>query len=136
MGSSDDQIDRKAKLRERGGKLDAEQTAADDAGDAAVSFRGVLAGSGEGATFVSGVFDGMMQAIGLGERAQIVNIGELGAGNVQLAGGAAGGDEELVEENFLAVLERDALAVGVEVEGAHAGVQLDAVFAEPADIFG
>jgi len=87
-----------------------------DAGVSLVSALPVMAGMalGVGAAFALGFFDGVVKPISIRQRAEIKYVGEIGAGDFQAIGGCAGGDEKLIEGDFLAIIERDHATGSVE----------------------
>src|SRR5258705_255625 len=114
MGLGDEEVDGEVQLGEGGGEFDAQHAAADDGGAAAGVGVGVLFAVDVGSAFALGFFDGIVEAVGVAEAAEVKNVGELGAGDAELVGGSAGGDGEFVEGDFFAVIESDHATGGVQ----------------------
>jgi hypothetical protein len=83
--------------------------------------------------FVCGV-DGVAEAVGVGEGAEVEDVGEVGAGDGEAAGGGAGGDQEGVEGDLLSVVEADGVAADVELGGAAVGAEVDVVVGVPGGV--
>lgn len=82
---------------------------------------------------VGGV-DGVAEAVGVFDGAEVEDVGEVGAGDGEAAWGGAGGEEEGVEGDLLAVIEADGAAGAVELGDAAVGAEVDVVFAEPGGV--
>ena len=57
-----------------------------------------------------GGVDGMAEAVGVVDGAEVEDVGEVAPGDGEVAGGGTGGEEEGVEGDFLAVVEADGMA--------------------------
>ena len=82
--------------------------------------------------FHARLLDGVVQSIGIVGGADVVEVRKLRAGNAQVQRRHAGRQQELVEGNFLAALQRDDAAGSVELRRADAGAQAHAVVGVPA----
>src|SRR5207237_2931627 len=59
------------------------------------------------------------------------NIGQISAGNRDRFGAGAGGDQQFVEGDLLAAVERDGSPRRIEVRGAPAGCEFDVPVGKP-----
>ena len=73
----------------------------------------------------------MMQTLGIIERAQSKNIGKMGSGNIQWSWRRAGGKQQRIKRNFVAIIESDRAPGRIQVRRAPAGAQVDALLCEP-----
>ncbi len=129
----DQQINLEAHLRERGGKLQTEQARADDGDATAV---GTRTRARMRPPLGLGFVDCVVQALQIVERAQVVQAGQIMARDRQVFRISARRQEELVERNLIAIVQDDGLAGRVEMRGATAGAQLDAVLGIPTGRLG
>src|SRR5688572_1411822 len=75
--------------------------------------------------------DRFVQALGVAERAQIMQAGQIGAGDLEWGGGGADGEQQLVKRDVFPAVERDGTTNGIEVCRATTRAQLDVLLLEP-----
>src|SRR5258706_11802171 len=77
------------------------------------------------------LIDRILQAFKIVKRAQVVQAGEIVTRNVQMPGERAGRQEQVIEGNLVAVIQRHRLTRSIKMRRPAAGAQLDAVLFKP-----